>query len=113
MQRRAAIVQNIQAGLWLMALVLFGLFFARAASDLAWVMYGWPNPLIILASACALVAAALTVLTVAALPAVWSGGRRVESWTPLRKLAFTLTAVIYGAFAVMLGLWGALTPWSG
>jgi len=113
MQRRASIVQNIQASLWLTALVLFGLFFARAASDLAWVMYGWPNPLIILASACALVAAALTLLTIAALPAVWSGGRRLDSWSALRKLAFSVTVLIYAGFSVMLGAWGALTPWSG
>jgi CubicO group peptidase (beta-lactamase class C family) len=113
MQARASIVQNIQAGLWLTALVLFGLFFAHAVSDLSWVMYGWPSPLIILASACALVAAALTLLTIAALPAVWSGGRRVDSWSPLRKLAFTITVAIYVAFSVMLALWGALMPWSG
>jgi CubicO group peptidase (beta-lactamase class C family) len=113
MQTRASIVQNIQAALWLLALVLFGLFFARAVSDIPWVMYGWPSPLIILASACALVAAVLTLVTAIALPAVWSGGRRVESWSNLRKLAFTITVLVYAAFSVVLGLWGALTPWSG
>jgi len=112
-QTRASIVQNIQAALWLLALVLFGLFFARAISDIPWVMYGWPSPLIILASACALVAAVLTLVTAAALPAVWSGGRRVESWSYPRKLAFTMTVLVYAAFSVMLALWGALTPWSG
>jgi CubicO group peptidase (beta-lactamase class C family) len=113
MQGRASIVQNIQAALWLLSLVLFGLFFTRAVGDIPWVMYGWPSPLIILASACALVAAVLTLVTALALPAVWSGGRRVDSWSNLRKLAFTVTVLVYAAFSVVLGLWGALTPWSG
>jgi CubicO group peptidase (beta-lactamase class C family) len=112
-QARASLVQNIQAGLWLAALALFAAFAARAAADLAPVMYGWPSPLIILASACALVASALTLVTILMLPAIWSGGRRVDSWSYLRKFAFTGTALIYLAFAVMLGSWGALSPWSG
>jgi hypothetical protein len=112
-QSRAATVQNIQAGLWLTAMVLFGLWGLKAVSDTAWVVYSWPGPLVILASACALVAAALTVTTLVALPAVWSGGRRVESWTDLRKAAFTVTVLVYAAFSVLLGSLGALVPWSG
>ena len=65
------------------------------------------------ASTCALVAAALTVLTIAALPAIWQGGRRVESWTGLRKLFFTATVLIYTGFSVLLALNGALEPWNG
>lgn len=112
-QSRASIVQNIQAGLWLLSFILFGVFFAHAVSDDAWVMYGWPNPSLILASACALVAAVLTLVTIAALPAVWSGGRRVDSWSYGRKAAFTWTVVVYSAFSILLATWGALSPWSG
>lgn len=112
-QSRASIVQNIQAGLWLVSFALFGAFFAHAAGDLAWVMYGWPNPSLILASACALVAAVLTLVTIAALPAVWSGGRRVDSWNYGRKAAFTYTVVVYSLFSILLAAWGALSPWSG
>ncbi|MDB5474604.1 MAG: beta-lactamase class [Phenylobacterium sp.] len=112
-QARASLVQNIQAGLWLAALMLFGLFVSSATADLAPLMYGWPSPLIVLASACALVASALTLVTVLVLPAIWSGGRRVDSWSYLRKFSFTATVAIYLAFAVMLGSWGALSPWSG
>ncbi|MFC3070821.1 serine hydrolase domain-containing protein [Phenylobacterium soli] len=112
-QSRASIVQNIQAGLWLLAMVLFGAFFSHAAGDLAWLMYGWPNPSLILGSACALVAAVLTLVTIAALPAVWSGGRRVDSWSYGRKAAFTLTVIVYAAFSILLATWGALSPWSG
>jgi CubicO group peptidase (beta-lactamase class C family) len=112
-QSRASLVQNIQAGLWLAAMALFGLFVSKATADLAWVMYHWPGALIILASTCAAVASALTLVTVISLPAVWSGGRRVDSWSNLRKASFTVTVLIYAAFAVMLGAWGALIPWSG
>jgi hypothetical protein len=57
------------------------------------------------------VAAALTVATLVALPAVWRGGRRVDSWSPLRKAAFSLTTLVYAAFSVVLFIWGALSPW--
>ncbi|WP_297694096.1 serine hydrolase domain-containing protein [Phenylobacterium sp.] len=112
-QARASLVQNIQAGLWLAAFLLFGLWIGKALSDLAWVMYSWPGALLILASTCALVAAALTLPTLIALPAIWSGGRRVDSWSYLRKAFFTVTVAINLVFSVMLGLHGALSPWSG
>jgi CubicO group peptidase (beta-lactamase class C family) len=112
-QARASLVQNIQAGLWLAAIMLFALFVSGATADLAPVMYGWPSPSIVLASACALVASGLTLITILVLPAIWSGGRRVDSWSYLRKFAFTATVAIYLSFAVMLGAWGALSPWSG
>ena len=111
-QARAAIVQAMQAGLWLVAIGLFALW-AMGAKDLQAIMYGWPGPLIVISSACALVAAALTLVTIVAVPAIWQGGRRVDSWTGLRKLFFTLTVLIYAAFSVLLALGGALEPWSG
>jgi hypothetical protein len=111
-QSRASLLQNIQAGLWLAALVLFGLW-ASKTGDVAQVMYRWPGALLVTASACALVAAALTITTAVALPAVWRGGRRVDSWSHLRKAFFTLTVAIYAAFSMVLAMWGALSPWSG
>lgn len=110
-QARAAIVQTMQAGLWLAAVALFAAW-AGGASDIETVMYGWPGPLLVTASACALVAAALSLVTIAALPAVWQGGRRVDSWTASRKLFFTVSVLIYTAFSVILALNGALEPWS-
>ncbi|MET0272187.1 MAG: serine hydrolase domain-containing protein, partial [Phenylobacterium sp.] len=111
-QARAGLIQNIQAALWLVALVMFGLW-ASKTGDIAQIMYRWPGALLITASACALVAAALTVTTVVALPTIWRGGRRVDSWTHLRKAFFSVTVVIYAAFSLVLGFWGALSPWSG
>ncbi|MGH6999804.1 MAG: serine hydrolase domain-containing protein, partial [Phenylobacterium sp.] len=105
-------LQTTQAVLWLTALTLFGAW-ALGASDIANVMYGWPGATLIIASACVLVAAALTLGGLILMPAIWRGGRRVDSWTALRKAAFTFTALLYGVFAIVLGLWGALTPWSG
>jgi CubicO group peptidase (beta-lactamase class C family) len=111
-QSRASLVQNIQSVLWLIAFGLFGLWLSKS-SDQAEVMYRWPGVLMITASACALVAAGLTATTFLVLPAIWRGGRRVDSWSPLRKTFFTLTVLVYAAFSVDLALWGALSPWSG
>jgi len=112
MQARASLVQNIQAGLWLAAMILFAAWLAKARDPGA-VAFDFPGPLLVTASACALVAAVLTLATLLALPAVWQGGRRVESWSAWRKLAFSLTVLVYSALAATLGLWGALSPWSG
>lgn len=75
-------------------------------------MYRWPGIMVVTASACALVAATLTLVTIAALPSIWQGGRRVDSWTGLRKLFFTSTVLVYAAFSVLLALSGGLEPWS-
>jgi CubicO group peptidase (beta-lactamase class C family) len=111
-QGRMSQVQNAQAVLWLTALGLFSVWFLRSRNP-ADLMYGWPGPFLILASACALVAAAMTVLLVVALPGVWQGGRRVDSWSGLRKFAFSLTVLVYAGFSAALFNWGALSPWSG
>ncbi len=110
-QARAGMVQTLQAGLWVGAMVLFALWVSRA-SDVQAIMYRWPGALLVAASACALVAAALTIVTIAAAPGIWQGGRRVESWTGARKAFFTTTVLIYAAFSVLLALHGALEPWS-
>ncbi|HZZ31418.1 MAG TPA: serine hydrolase domain-containing protein, partial [Phenylobacterium sp.] len=111
-QTRASLVQNIQAVLWLIALGLFAIWLSKSG-DRAEMMYRWPGILMITASACALVAAGLTATTFLVLPAIWRGGRRVDSWSPLRKVFFTLTVLVYAAFSTDLALWGALSPWSG
>jgi CubicO group peptidase (beta-lactamase class C family) len=111
-QTRASLVQNIQAVLWLLAFGLFALW-ASKTGDEAQIMFRWPGILMITASACALVAAGLTATTFLVMPAIWRGGRRVDSWSPLRKAFFSLTVLIYTAFSADLALWGALSPWSG
>lgn len=110
-QQRAGLIQALQAGLWLAALLLFAAWTGGAA-DVANIIYRWPGALLITASTCALVASVLTLITIAALPAVWQGGRRVDSWTAGRKVFFTLTVLIYTGFAVLLAMNGALEPWS-
>jgi hypothetical protein len=112
MQARAGQVQTAIAILWLMAMILFGIF-AVHASDLGYAMYAWPTPYLLVGSACALVAAILSGLTVLMAPAVWRGGRRVDSWTGWRKLRFSISTLIFAGFSVLLALWGALEPWSG
>jgi hypothetical protein len=110
-QGQAAMVQSVQSILWMAAMILFGLW-AWQARDPAAAMYGWPGLPLIIASSCALVASILFLPVALLMPLVWRGGRRVESWSALRKLAFTLTSLVFLAFAVLLGLWGALQPWS-
>jgi CubicO group peptidase (beta-lactamase class C family) len=110
-QGRASLVQNIQAVLWLTCLGLFAIWLSKA-SDLANVMYGWPGVSLLVASACAIVAALLTILTAAILPSVWRGGRRVDSWTAWRKAGYAATVLIYMSFSALLFMWGALTPWA-
>ncbi|TAL33397.1 serine hydrolase domain-containing protein [Phenylobacterium sp.] len=110
-QARAAIVQTMQAGLWLASFVLFGLW-ASGASDIQALMYDFPGLLLVTASASALVASALGLLTIAALLSVWQGGRRVDSWSASRKTFFTISVLIYTAFSVLLAMNGALEPWS-
>lgn len=111
-QRRASLMQNSQAALWLVAIASFGAW-AAGTSDVTKVVYDWPGPWVVLASACALVAAVLTFFTLLLLPVIWRGGRRVDSWTAGRKLRFTFTTLVFSAFAALLGWWGALFPWSG
>ncbi|HZZ34838.1 MAG TPA: serine hydrolase, partial [Caulobacteraceae bacterium] len=111
-QRRAGLMEAGQAALWIAAIALFGAW-AMNTGDLASVMYDWPGIPLMLASACALVASAMAVGSIVFLPFVWRGGRRVDSWTTGRKMRFTLTALIFFAYAVFLGTWGALEPWSG
>ena len=110
-QARASLLQTIQAMLWLIALVGVGVF-ASGARDVAKVFYGWPSGWLLTASACAFVATVLTLATLAMLPVVWRGGRRVDSWTSLRKLAFTCTTLIFLSFALVLAAWGFLEFWN-
>jgi hypothetical protein len=111
-QARASLMQNTQAVLWLAALGAFAVWNSGAGNS-ASLVYDWPGPWIVLASACALVAAVLTIMTLIMLPVIWRGGRRVDSWTGGRKIRFSLTVLIFTAFALDLAYWGALTPWSG
>ena len=107
-QARAGLVQTTVAVLWLIAMIAFGAW-AAGATDLGRVMYSWPGAPLLSASACALVAALLTMLTLFMAPMVWRGGRRVDSWTVWRKLRFTVSTLVYSAFSFVLLVWG---PWS-
>jgi CubicO group peptidase (beta-lactamase class C family) len=111
-QARASLVQTTVSVLWLVAMASFAVWGA-GAGDVGRIVYGWPGPFVIVASSCALVGAMLTVLLLALTPVVWRGGRRLDSWSIWRKFRFTVTTVVFAAFAAQLLLWGALAPWSG
>ncbi|MDR3512934.1 MAG: serine hydrolase, partial [Caulobacteraceae bacterium] len=112
MQARAGQVQTAIAALWLVAMALAAAYGFEARNP-AYAMYAWPGPFVLVGSACALVAALLTGLTVLMAPAVWRGGRRVDSWTAWRKLRFTVSTLVFACFSALLAYWGALEPWSG
>ena len=110
-QARASLLQTIQAVLWLTTLVSIGMFAANSG-DVAVVFFGWPSGWLLTASACAFVAGLLTLATLVMAPVVWRGGRRVDSWTSLRKLGFTCTTLIFLSFALILWTWGFLEFWN-
>ena len=110
-QARAGVLQGLQSILWLSAIALAVAWVALTKeSDL---IFDWPGLLPLAASACALVATLLTVANAALLPLVLRSGRRLDSWTPLRRAGFTATVVVSLAFSLLLGLWGGLSPWAG
>jgi CubicO group peptidase (beta-lactamase class C family) len=111
-QGRASAIQTSTAGLWLVAIGGFGWWALRTLRDPSVAFYEWPGPWVLIASSAALVATLCSAGQVLLLPAIWKGGRRVDSWTAGRKLRFSLTSLIFLAFGVLLGLWGALEPWT-
>lgn len=112
-QSRASAAQTASSALWLLSGAGFALWASSVWGDVARAVYDWPGPWLLIASACALVASLLTVITVILLPAIWKGGRRLDSWTVPRKLRFTATTIAFAAFAIVLAVNGALEPWSG
>jgi hypothetical protein len=108
-QSRAGLLQGLQSILWLSAIALFLVWGAtKQKSEL---IFDWPGLMLLAASACALVATLLTVVSAALLPLVLRSGRRLDSWTPLRRAGFTVTVLVSLLFGLLLGLWGGLSPW--
>ena len=111
MQGRADAAQISSSILWLAALACFGIW-ATGSADTARLAFNWPGAWLLIASACAFVAAIMTAISLVLLPTAWRGGRRLDSWTNWRKARFTVTTAVFVVFAVVLGMWGALEPWS-
>ena len=106
-QRAAGWVQIVQALLWLAALVTFAAFM-QIAADPGRILFDWPSPLLVGASALALTAAVVTVGSLVPVALAW----RESGWNLRRKAASTLTALIALALAALLLRWGFLAPWS-
>jgi hypothetical protein len=109
-QSRAQLMQSFQALLLLTAMIAFGVF-GSTADDIPELVFNWPSGWMITASACALVATILALVTVIMLPWVWRGGRRVDSWTAWRKLRFTATTLVFSGLGLLLAFQGALQSW--
>jgi CubicO group peptidase (beta-lactamase class C family) len=106
-QRWGGRLQLAQAVLWLVALATFAAFL-QGAADQAKVVFDWPSPTLVAASALALLAAIVSLAAAGLGPFVW----REPRWSLRRKAAYTLTALIALAFAGLLLRWGFLAPWS-
>lgn len=110
-QGRADAAQISASILWLGSLGSFWIW-SSGAADSARLMYGWPGAWLLIASVAAFAATVMTLLCLGLLPVVWRGGRRVDSWDAGRKATFSFTTLVFALFALLLGLWGALEPWS-
>lgn len=111
-QQRASALQTTASVLWLVAGLSVAAWGSGAIGDHAQTFFEWPGGFILIGSACALVAALASVIQTLLLPAVWRGGRRLDSWTTGRKLAFTVTVAVYMTFSAILATCGALEPWN-
>jgi CubicO group peptidase (beta-lactamase class C family) len=109
-QRTAGRVQLAAAGLWALAFVAAAVF-AAGIGNQGRLLADWPSPVLITASAAALVAAVLSDLALLLAPFAW-WGEAGEGWGGWRKLRFSMTALIFAAFGFQLAYWGALEPWS-
>jgi hypothetical protein len=110
-QVRAGWMEAGTATVWLAAGAVFGAW-RLGVHDAADLMYRWPSPTLIASSTLALLAALMSVVMAIQLRKVWNGERRIIGWSTGRKLRHSLTVLVYLAFALVLGAWGGLAPWS-
>lgn len=111
-QSRASALQTTASILWIVAILALAAWGSGALADHAQAFFNWPGVFILMASACALVAALASGGQLLMLPGVWRGGRRLDSWSTGRKLTFTVTVALFVLFSSMLAVWGALEPWN-
>jgi CubicO group peptidase (beta-lactamase class C family) len=108
-QKRGSALQTAASILFLLAGGCFVMWTGKAA-DVAAIFYDWPGWLLLIAAAAGFVAALLTLISLIILPQVWTGGRRLDSWGPWRKLRYTFTSLAFALLAALLFAWGGLLP---
>ncbi|THD62731.1 serine hydrolase [Phenylobacterium sp.] len=108
-QRIAGALRAPIAVLLLLAPVLFILKLQAALNDQNSVVYGWPQPSVLLASISGLIAAVLSATVAALTPFTWLGS---GGWGLWRKIRFTATVLVFAGFSALLALLGALQPWN-
>jgi hypothetical protein len=110
-QARAGVLLSLQSVLWLVALGLLGLWMVTTPADA--LLFDWPGLYLLAASATALVATFLTLVCTGLAPLVIRSGRRLDSWSPIRRIAYIATVGVSLLFGLLLALWGGLSPWAG
>ncbi|HVN00320.1 MAG TPA: serine hydrolase domain-containing protein [Caulobacteraceae bacterium] len=107
-QRTLTLLQIAASLAWLACFVGLALF-ASKASNQAEILYTWPSPTLVAGSIAALVAALLSAAGLVLAAFAW---RSSEGWGVWRKLRTSMTALVFAALALQLGLWGLLEPWN-
>ena len=108
-QRVAGGLRAWAAALWLLAIATFLVKAARALADQGSLVFGWPGPLMLVASGAGLAAAVLSWAAMVATP--WALAGR-DGWNNWRKARFTATIMAFAAFGLLLATLGALQPWN-
>lgn len=103
-QRRAHALALTAAALWLIALAA-----ALLASDSD--PYVWPGVWLLTASTAALLAAIGSAVLIAMTPLVWRRVAGESGWNAWYKSSYTVAALVFICFAVLVGVRGGLRPW--
>jgi hypothetical protein len=110
-QARAGVLLALQSVLWLVALGLLVLWMVTTPSGE--LLFDWPGLNLLAASATALVATVMTLVCAGLAPLVVRSGRRLDSWSPGRRIGYVATVGLSLLFGLLLALWGGLSPWAG
>jgi len=105
-QRRAHGLALGAAALWLVA-------FAAAHLSSGAERYDWPGAWLLTASTAALLAAIGSAALLVVTPLIWRRAQAGEGgWSTWYKSSYTVAAVVFICFAVLVGVRGGLRPWA-
>lgn len=110
---RLEIVTMAASGAWLFSILAFNLWRARSDDPVNW-YFDFPGSLLLTASVAALAATAggIAILAVLMSSARTRGEPGAGAMSLVGLAVYSLTALTYLFFAVILASWGALSPWA-
>lgn len=112
-QERATLVSLCQSVLWVLAIFLVYSWQSGVAAAPHSLFLNWPSGVLRIASTLAGIASLATLYQFATLYFIYVEDRRFnDGWSDLQKVSHTVLQLFWGFFALVLGLWGALNPFS-